>query len=320
MNTEIALPWIEKYRPKTLSQVISHDDKVNMLRNALVNREIPHLLFYGSPGTGKTSLILALIKEMYGNQFRRFMLELNASDKRGIQVVRDDIKKFAQTKSSDLKFIILDEADAMTSDAQDALRRIIEKYSKTCRFCLICNNSSKIINAIKSRCFPMRFSVLSKDAIKIKLIDILQQENVTITDTALQYILNIDQDFRQILNTLQCLKCLKNGDIINDSDVIGYMGKPDQKLIAEIVHVLDNESFKVSYKYLLALHRQNRISILEFIKELAKYVINSDFDDERIGRIIDSISNVEYRIINGNDTEIQLAGLVSAWLLSKNST
>merc|ERR1712096_489776 len=149
------LPWVEKYRPSSLEEVVSQDNIVQTLERLVASEKLPHLLFYGPPGTGKTSTILAIAKKMYGQNLSQMVLQLNASDDRGIDVVRNQIKEFSSTRmvfSSAHKLIILDEADAMTSDAQMALRRVIEKYTKNVRFCIICNYVSKIIPALQSRC------------------------------------------------------------------------------------------------------------------------------------------------------------------------
>ncbi len=155
-NRMANLPWVEKYRPSALEELISHDDIIKTIRKFISEDKLPHLLFYGPPGTGKTSTILACAKEIYSpKEFNSMVLELNASDDRGINVVRGQILSFASTRTifnkGVAKLIILDEADAMTNDAQNALRRIIEKFTDNVRFCLICNYLSKIIPAVQSR-------------------------------------------------------------------------------------------------------------------------------------------------------------------------
>ena len=217
----INLPWIEKYRPKTLDDMIDHEEKINTIRNLIKKNELPHLLFYGIPGCGKTSLILAIARELYGNEHKLHVLELNASDDRGIDIVRNKIPNFVKTKSNKLRLVILDEADAMTQDAQSALRRVMEKYINTSRFCLICNNFNKIIPGIKSRCAIMRFGILNATEVQGKIRQITDKEGVQITDEAITTLVNVLKDFRQILNTLQCLHYIRlgNSNIINSTSV-----------------------------------------------------------------------------------------------------
>ena len=161
------LPWVEKYRPNKLNDIKGQDKIVESLTNIIENNSFPHLLFYGGSGSGKTSVILSIIEQYYGKKKKLMVMRLDASDDRGINSVRDEIKAFAEKKNyfqTGIKVIILDEADSMTFDAQFALRRIIEKYSKNTRFCLICNYENKIISAIKSRCAEFKFnSILDKD-------------------------------------------------------------------------------------------------------------------------------------------------------------
>ena len=159
------LPWIEKYRPKNMDEIIDHQLKIQTLRNLMHRNELTHLLFYGAPGLGKTSLALSLARELYGDDYRMYILELNASDERGIDVVRNKIPHFIQSRSDRIKMVILDEADAMTSEAQNAIRRVMENAIRTSRFVLICNNIKKIIPELQSRCVKMRFAPL--DATKI---------------------------------------------------------------------------------------------------------------------------------------------------------
>ncbi|KAI9299613.1 YNL290Wp-like protein [Cunninghamella echinulata] len=173
------LPWVEKYRPKSLDQVVSHEEITDTLKTFMERNRLPHLLFYGPPGTGKTTTILACARQIYGEKFQSSILELNASDDRGIDVVREQIKNFASTRtiySSGFKLIILDECDNMTNQAQSALRRVIEKYTKNVRFCIICNYVSKIIPAIQSRCTRFRFSPLALEQVDHRLTTVVDAE------------------------------------------------------------------------------------------------------------------------------------------------
>ncbi|KAI9221877.1 P-loop containing nucleoside triphosphate hydrolase protein [Blastocladiella britannica] len=209
-------PWVEKYRPNSIDDISSQGQVVNVLRRAIETQNLPHLLFYGPPGTGKTSTILALSKELFGPElYRTRVLELNASDERGISVVRDKIKNFARTVVSrapenstfpvpPYKIIILDEADSMTPDAQAALRRVIENHSSVTRFCLICNYVTRIIEPLASRCAKFRFVSLEAQEIKNRLRFICDKENVKIDDTAIEAMMQVSEgDMRKAVMFLQ---------------------------------------------------------------------------------------------------------------------
>ncbi|GLB35371.1 putative P-loop containing nucleoside triphosphate hydrolase protein [Lyophyllum shimeji] len=212
-------PWVEKYRPKTIDDVSAQEHTVTVLRKALTSTNLPHMLFYGPPGTGKTSTILALARQLFGpDNFKNRVLELNASDERGIAIVREKIKDFArqtpraETVSSDgktypcppYKIIILDEADSMTQDAQGALRRIMETYARITRFCLVCNYVTRIIEPLASRCSKFRFTPLDPDSSTSRLTQIAQAEHVDVDSAAIDTLINTSQgDLRRAITYLQ---------------------------------------------------------------------------------------------------------------------
>ncbi|TID28546.1 hypothetical protein CANINC_002419 [Pichia inconspicua] len=246
-------PWIEKYRPKELKEVSSQDATTRILEKSLQSANLPHMLFYGPPGTGKTSTILALANELFGPRLMKSrVLELNASDERGISIVRDKIKKFAKMSVSNaneedlanypcpsFKLIILDEADSMTSDAQSALRRIMETYSKITRFCLICNYVTKIIDPLTSRCSKFRFRSLNVEIGLNRLKFIAENENVKINDEVLIKILKISNgDLRKSVNLLQSVSSL--GDEVDNKSIDELFGYPSDEIIKSLLKLLQD--------------------------------------------------------------------------------
>src|SRR6056297_2559611 len=183
--------WTEKYRPEKFSEVVGQEEIVKRVQPLTDSMNIPHLLFAGPAGTGKSTMALIIVKELFGKDWKENYLELNASDERGINVVREKVKDFARTKSIgnvSFKVIFLDEADALTPEAQQALRRTMENYSNTCRFILSCNYSSKIIDPIQSRCAVFRFKLLEKKDIEKYLVNIAEKENLSIKPEAIEHI------------------------------------------------------------------------------------------------------------------------------------
>merc|ERR1719408_984418 len=208
------LPWVEKYRPSSLQQLVAHEDIIRTIERMMNKRQLPHMLLHGPPGTGKTSTITALAKTMYKEKYKSMTLELNASDARGIDVVREQIKTFVSVKqlfasasgtaSGQPKLVILDEADNMTNTAQFALRRMIEQYAPNARFILICNFSSRIIPALQSRCTKLRFGPLSDEQIAGRLRYVAECEKLELTEDGCQAIVQVGGgDMRRVLNVFQ---------------------------------------------------------------------------------------------------------------------
>lgn len=245
-------PWVEKYRPKVIGDIVHHHFIIKNLQNSIQTNNLPHMLFYGPSGVGKTSTIIAFAKSLYGDDnYKKKILELNASDERGIKVIREKVKMFAQQsiKSSKsggenlYKIIILDEADTMTSDAQAALRCIIEKYSSMTRFCLICNHVSKIIEPLASRCAKFRFTNINKKSLKDKLKSIIELEKVVIDDDELDLIINsCDGDLRKGINYLQYYSMMIQVNKNDKLEKINSMcGIPDEQIINNLwINILNN--------------------------------------------------------------------------------
>jgi replication factor C subunit 3/5 len=252
------LPWVEKYRPKELAELIAHEEIITILNKLIESNKLPHLLFHGPPGTGKTSTILACARKMYGDNFKSMVLELNASDDRGIDVVRDQIKEFAGTKklfSSGVKLVILDEADAMTNDAQSALRRVVEKYTTNTRFCMICNYVNKIIPALQSRCTRFRFAPLRPEQIIGRLQDVVDAEHVEITEGGKTALLQLAcGDLRRVLNLLQSAAMAYPQ--ITEEAVYLTAGAAMPTVIEDTYQSLLNDDFDKAYKKILSVRAE----------------------------------------------------------------
>ncbi|MFN3527787.1 MAG: replication factor C small subunit [Candidatus Altarchaeaceae archaeon] len=305
------LPWTEKYRPKFLDEIVGQENIVKRLKSYVKERNLPHMLFAGPAGTGKTTASLCLARELFGEDFKRDFIELNASDERGIDVVRGKIKEFARTLPivGDFKIIFLDEADALTPEAQHALRRTMEQFTKTCRFILSCNYSSKIIEPIQSRCAIFRFKRIPKTEIKKKLIEILKKENVEYEDSGIDAIIDISGgDMRHAINILQ--SCAAYGKITEENVYeISSMAKPED--IRKILELALNGKFVDARNYVDNLILNLGISGEDILLQMNKETLFLNTDDRTKMSIIDIIGECNFRLVEGANERIQLEALLA---------
>lgn len=320
---EYNLPWVEKYRPSTLKEIVGQEKIINSLTSIFNGGSFPHLLFYGGSGSGKTSTILAVLTDYFEKKKKLMVLRLDASDDRGINSVREEIKGFAEKKnifSKGIKVIILDEADSMTFDAQFALRRIIEKYSSTTRFCLICNYDNKIIPAIKSRCAEFKFNPIDKDTIKNRLIYISEKENIEYEEKSLDVINNISKgDLRKAINLMQSASILsKNGKkILNNKLCYDVAGFPKPLEIKEITNYLldNNKNLEECSKKLSKIVIENGYSISIILKEVIDLIVlkisNSEIDASKYAYVLSGLSNLENKVSRSTFGDIYLSMMIS---------
>jgi len=306
-----------------LEDLVAQDDIVSTLSNLIDSDNLPHLLLYGPPGTGKTSTIVATAKRMYGSAsaYKSMTLELNASDARGIDTVRTEIKEFAGTKqlfNKGIKLVILDEADAMTSDAQFALRRIIEKYSKNARFCLICNYVSKIIPALQSRCTRFRFAPLKREHIQGRLEEISTKEKCNTTPDGIDAILRLSGgDMRRVLNLLQ--STAMSSKVVDETSVYLTSGAPLPADIDTILDLLMNATFRKAATEIVAICTTKGYALADVLQELTIKLACVEMDSVPLAMIFDGMSNVEHRLAFGTDEKIQIASLVGVFVKTRQT-
>jgi replication factor C subunit 3/5 len=313
-NPNDFLPWVEKYRPKTIDEIISHAQNIETIKKLLIGGSLPHLLFHGSSGTGKTSTIMALAKEIYGNNMRLMVMKLDASDDRGINSVREDIKGFAEKSNmfqKGVRLIILDEADSMTFDAQFALRRIIEKYSATIRFCLICNYENKIIPAIRSRCANFRFSNIDIKHICFKLNQIAKSEKLKYEPDVIETIgILAKGDLRKAINLIQSISM--QTDYISKQLCWDTAGIPSPNEIKKILEILfDKEiKFEPTYKIVKQMIKSQGYSLSIVLKELIIEIINNDTLLKNIPQIISDLSDLENMVTKSTFGDIYITSMI----------
>lgn len=338
------LPWVEKYRPASLSDVSGHQDILATINKFVDTNRLPHLLLYGPPGTGKTSTVLALARKIYGNKnMRQMVLELNASDDRGIDVVREQIKTFSSTKQifagsfdknspndniAGFKLIILDEADAMTSTAQMALRRIMEKYTANTRFCIIANYTHKLSPALLSRCTRFRFSPLKVPDIRRLVDKVIEEEHVIIAPDAIDSLVTLSKgDMRRALNVLQACHASSTPlnipgqappdekdivrDLITNETIFDCIAAPHPSDIALITQTLLTTSDVGScLSTINTLKRTKGLALADILTSLAEQLVEIEAPAQTRVAWMEGLADIEYRLSGGGSESVQTGGLV----------
>jgi len=310
--------WTEKYRPKKFSEIVGQNDIIKRVKGLVDSFNIPHLLFAGPAGTGKSTLALVVVKELYKEQWQDNYLELNASDERGINIVREKVKNFARTKAiGDIPFkiIFLDEADALTPEAQQALRRTMENYSTTCRFIMSCNYSSKIIDPIQSRCAMFRFKLLEQKDMKTYISRICIGENIKMDEESFETIYEGSEgDCRKATNLLQSTAAI-SPDITSEliSTIISNAKPKDIKIVLDYAVAGD---FINAKEKLLDIMLKESISGQDIIKAIQKEIWNLPIEPEVKVKLTEKTGEAEFRIVEGSDPFIQLQALLASFVLA----
>ncbi|KAF5735496.1 replication factor C subunit 3-like [Tripterygium wilfordii] len=319
-----ATPWVEKYRPQSLADVAAHRDIIDTIDRLTSENRLPHLLLYGPPGTGKTSTILAVARKLYGPQYHNMILEMNASDDRGIDVVRQQIQDFASTQSfsfgvkASVKLVLLDESDAMTKDAQFALRRVIEKYTKNTRFALICNHVNKIIPALQSRCTRFRFAPLDPIHVTERLKHVIAEERLDVSESGLAAVVRLSNgDMRKALNILQSTHMASQQ--ITEEAVYLCTGNPLPKDIEQISYWLLNESFSEIFKRTSEIKARKGLALVDIVREVTMFVFKIKMPSNVRVQLINDLADIEYRLSFGCNDKLQLGSLIATFTRARSA-
>ncbi len=309
--------WTEKYRPSDFSELIGQEEIVSKVKAFVEQKNLPHLLFSGPAGVGKSSLSLVVARQLFGDSWKQNFLELNASDERGIDVVRVKVKDFARTKAINnvpFKIIFLDECDALTKEAQQALRRTMENYTTTTRFILSCNYVSKLIEPIQSRCVVFKFRSLEKKHILNIIEKIEKQENLEITQEAKEALFIVSEgDCRKLENILQ--SCAAVNKKITSEAVYSLASFAEPKELKELLETAIKGDFLTARDKLHSLIIQYGLSGVDVIKQIQKEIWNLNIDGKTKVRLIEKCGEIEFRLSEGSDDFIQLEALLASFTL-----
>lgn len=312
------IPWVERYRPKTLSDVLGQAPAVERLKGYVKQKNLPHLLFAGPAGTGKTTCALALAREFFGDAYGQSFLELNSSDERGIDVVRGKIKDFARTLSLaevPFKLIFLDESDALTQDAQQALRRTMEQYSKNVRFILSANYSSRIIEPIQSRCAVFRFSPLNDEEIASLVQKVAKSEGLQLDAAAVKAVVSVSEgDARKSLNVLQGVSVL--GTVVTEESVLKVSAMARPKEVAQMIDLAWKGRFTDARKALDQLMVHYGLAGEDVMKQAYREVVAMPVSDDIKVHLVDRLGEYSFRLSEGADERIQLEAFLAQVMLA----
>jgi replication factor C small subunit len=314
--------WIEKYRPMSLDDVVGQEEIVKRLKSYVRSRNVPHLLFSGPPGVGKTAAAISMVRELFGEEWRGNFIELNASDERGIDVVRHKVKDFARIAplgNAEFKVIFLDEADALTNDAQSALRRTMERYSSICRFVLSCNYSSKIIEPIQSRCAVYRFRSLSDDAVSERMKKIAEAEGVEVTEGGMGAIVYVARgDMRKAINALQAASLM--GGAVTEETIYQITATARPEEIRELLSAALAGKFPQARSLLDDLLLVQGLSgedvIIQIHRQMISLIDSEDLPASTLVRLMDRIGEIDFRMTEGANERIQLEALLAYFALA----
>ena len=305
--------WTEKYRPATLDGIKNQFDIVNSLKNFVKNKTMPHCLFAGPPGTGKTTAALCLASDLFKERTMDLYLELNASDARGIDVIRTTVKDFARIATisdAPFKILTLDEADNMTADAQQALRRTMERYTNTCRFILCCNYSGKIIEPIQSRCAIFRFKPLKVEDVSEYLAFIGKKESFELSKEGVDAIIELSEgDMRRAINITQSSASLTNK--IDEKTVYQVVGRAKPGDVKNLLNIAINGEFAKARDELRNMLLIEGLSGTDILRQMHSEIFKLNIEEEKKIAIADAVGETEFRLVQGGGEEIQLSALLA---------
>lgn len=312
-------PWTEKYRPRCLKDIVGQKEITTLLRAYVKEKNMPNLLFAGPPGIGKTTAALALARDLYGENYRESLLELNASDERGIDVVRGKIKDFARTVSLSevpFKIIFLDEADSLTNDAQNALRRTMELHVNVTRFILSANYSSKIIEPLQSRCSVFRFRPLSADECKEMIERVAHAEKLKVDKEALEALLYVSEgDMRKAINALQGASL--HSSTLTSESVYKSAARAEPAEIKEMMELALARKFIEARKKLHQLMISYGMSGEDVLIQMYRTIDSLQLTEREKVTVMDKIGEYNFRLVEGANEIIQIEALLAQFLLIK---